>query len=113
MYIYTYMYIYIACSYRFEGVSLVVAQLLVLVLGHVRRRRRFWVARQSEHMFLRCPLKRGGGGGSYGEGLRAIAGCTRTLLSGPLWGMQIAAAYGGDELCAQGTTVPPDPYSLD
>jgi len=24
-----------------------------------------------------------------------------------------AAAYGGDELCAQGVTVPPDPYSLD
>jgi len=27
--------------------------------------------------------------------------------------MQIAAAYGGDELWAQGATVPPDPYSLD
>jgi len=27
--------------------------------------------------------------------------------------MQIAAAYGGDELWAQGGTVPPDPYSLD
>ena len=24
-----------------------------------------------------------------------------------------AAAYGGDELWAQGGTVPPDPYSLD
>ena len=24
-----------------------------------------------------------------------------------------AAAYGGDELCAQGATVPPDPWSLD
>jgi len=24
-----------------------------------------------------------------------------------------AAAYGGDELCAQGVAVPPDPYSLD
>jgi len=24
-----------------------------------------------------------------------------------------AAAYGGDKLCAQGATVPPEPYSLD
>jgi len=24
-----------------------------------------------------------------------------------------AAAYGGDELCAQGATVPPDPWPLD
>ena len=24
-----------------------------------------------------------------------------------------AASYGGDELGAQGATVPPDPYSLD
>jgi len=27
--------------------------------------------------------------------------------------MQIAAAHGGDELWAQGATVPSDPYSLD
>jgi len=42
--------------------------------------------------------------------------CSLRMMTPPLTlttAMQIAAAYGGDELCAQGATVPPDPYSLD
>ena len=42
--------------------------------------------------------------------------CSLRTLTPPLTlttAMQIAAAYSGDELRAQGATVPPDPYSLD
>jgi len=42
--------------------------------------------------------------------------CSLRMMTPPLTlttAMQIAAAYGGDELWAQGATVPPDPYSLD